>query len=167
VRHENYHPSHYNFTWLAPTHNGAFRSNPLNAISDPLRVEWDDYDIEIIKTAQRVDGLEPIKNLSEAKMLAWEMFLFAADERICQLPQVVRHMVYLSLDPESPLESRMKLQEEVCRYFHDTQSNFGSRWEQIRPYYDPSQYACWFAELIAQMRDQNYRRDFSDLQSVA
>jgi len=166
-RHENYHPSYFNFNWLMPIHNGAFRNGSVSNISEPLRVEWDDYDVEIIKAAQRDDGLKPIKNLTEAKLLVWELFLFAADERICQLPVTVRHIVYRSLDPTASVDERMQLLQEVCQYFYESGSNFGARWEQLRQYYEPEHYACWFADLVDLMRDQEYRRDFSDLQSVA
>jgi len=163
---ENYHPSYYKFTWMRPYHNGSFNGRALEALADPLRVEWDEYDIEIIKAAQRDDGLTPIADLSEVKMAVWEMFLFCADDQAATLPRCIRLEIYKSLDRDTSIEKRMRAQRQVEDYFKEASSAFSSRWSQMEQYYAPGSYAAWYANLVNQMRDNAYRQDFGDLQSV-
>lgn len=167
TRQESYHPSYYQFSWLRPNHNGAFNSRFLDDISDPQRVEWDDYDIEIIKSAQRNDGLVPIINLSDAKMAAWEMFLYCADDHIGGLPFSIRVKVFRSLDPDLSIEDRMGALADVQDHIKLYATNIYSRWKKMEQYYLPGGYATWYAELVDRMRDNTYRQDFGDLQSVA
>ena len=152
---------------MVPKHNGCFHSTSIDYMTTPSRVEWDDYDIKIIEAAKRADGLDPIKDMSEVKLSVWEMFLYSADDRLAQLPLSVRRMICVSLDPELSIDVRMKAQENVCHYFNDAGSNFGGRWEQCRPFFDPSDYASWFPDLAIQMRDVKYRQDFGNLPDVA
>jgi hypothetical protein len=166
VKPENYHPSYYQFSWQRPYHNGVFAGKSFESIAKPLRVEWDDYDIEIIKVAQRGDGLNPISDLAEAKMAVWEMFLYGTDDRISGLSSVVRRKIYTSIDPVLAIEERMKAQESVQQYFRENVDSFYSRWNSMKQYYVPGGYATWYAELVHRMRDKSYRKAFSDLQSV-
>ena len=166
-KNEQYAPSYFQFSWMVPQHNGAFRSSVLEAFATPTRVEWDDYDVEIIKVAKREDGLQPINDLREAKLAVWEIFMYAADDRLGQLPLTVRRMVCVSIDPVLTLEDRMKAQESVCAYFQEVGSQFGSHWEKCRMYYDPVEYAGWFGDLAGQMRDKEYRQAFANLPDVA
>lgn len=166
-KNEQYAPSYFQFSWMVPQHNGAFRTSVLEAFTAATRVEWDDYDIEVIKAAKREDGLEPIKDLREAKLAVWEMFMYAADDRLGQLPLTIRRLICVSLDPGLTLEERMKAQETICVYFQDVGSQFAGRWEQCRIFFDPAEYAGWFADLAGQMRDKEYRQDFANLPDVA
>ena len=167
VHQESYHPAFYHFSWLLPQHNGIFGSGALQNLSAPLRVDWDNYDIEIIKAAQREDGIAAIADLSEAKMAAWEIFLYCADERIYGLPPTVRYKIYESLSHEKSIEERMKCQQAIVDFLYKSGDGLAGRWDNIRVYCDPAKYASWLADLAERMRDQEYRKEFSDLQSVA
>jgi len=167
-RRESYHPSFYNFSWLIPHHNGfSAGGGSLRTLSDPIRVDWDNYDIEIIKAAQRDDGIQPLVDLSEAKMAAWEMFLYCGDDSLRSLPPAIRYQICESIDLSKSIEERMQLQDSILQFLHSSGSRLGSCWDSIRSYCDPGVYATWFADLVLQMRDLDYRNEFSDLQSVA
>jgi len=165
--HESYHPSFYYFNWLIPQHNGSFHGGPLSNLSNSIRVDWDNYDIEIIKAAQRDDGIVPVGNLAEAKLAAWQIFLFCADEKIATLPMDIRCLIYESVAKDTSLEDQMVCQQAVIDYFYNSGSNLVSRWDNIRTYCDPANYGSWLADLVVQMRDPDYRDEFSDMQSVA
>lgn len=123
--------------------------------------------MEVLRLAQHTDGLIPIADLSEAKIVAWEMFLYLIDGKCDGLPPEIRMELYKSIDDDLTIEQRMQSQEKVVNWFQLKQSNLASRWENVRAYYDPKNYATWLADIIYRMRSKEYRDTFSDLQTVA
>ena len=166
---EAYHPYYYQIGMYRPVHNGTSMSNGAIApYGDLKRVEWDEYDQELVDMAcsNEAKGLIPVTDLSEAKLAVWEMFLYAADETMSKYSGEVLRDIMRSVDGDSSIEDRMKAQERVVEFMQQGSSIFG-RWENLRPYYDPGHYAIWLAELTEKLRDSSYREGFSDLKAVA
>lgn len=164
---ESQKPFYYQFSWQVPRHNGAFSGGNLQLHIDPKRVEWEEYDIEVLRLAQHTNGLTPIGDLSEAKIIAWEIFLYCTDGKPDGLPPEVRMELYKSIDDDLAIDQRMQSQEKVVSWYQLQQSHLASRWDNVRTYYDPKNYATWLAELIHRMRSQEYRDAFCGLQTVA
>lgn len=169
LRRENYHPSFYQLSWLKPIHNGcASDGRNIRAIIPPKKVEWDDYDIQVIKCAGRDnESLSFAKDLKEAKLCVWEMFLYTMDKRIENLPLSWRKLILHSLDNTISIEERLDFQQELVSGFFETGSIFASKLQQFKEYYDSEFYGDWFVNLSSRMQDKNYKESFSDFQSVA
>lgn len=174
---ENYKPSYFNFSWLTPSRSaGGFER-----ISHPNHVEWDSYDMEVMKAANegRNMSISVVQNLSEAKLAAWEMFLFIYDKYVATLAsEELKLKVYESIDPMASIEERMKSVEDFIRLIHDARfrslsgesrlSTLISGWDKVTSYCDPGNYACWLAEIVNNIRNSSeYLEEFSNLNNVA
>lgn len=162
------HPSYYELSWFKAVHNGASsgRGN-LTLIDHPSRVEWDSYDAEILKAAQRDDGLIPITDKTILENNVWKLFLYTNDDVCASLPMLVRHELIKSVDDDFEIQLRQKHFDNVCQYLRDSKSSLLGKWNKLQQYYDPTQYAFWFGSIATSMRDQDYKRDFGNLQGVA
>lgn len=167
LKHESYHPSYFQFSWKSPNHNGTFYGNTFSRVGPAERVEWDDYDIEILRAAQRDNSLRPVRDPQESRLAFWEVFLFTSDERVPQLPFGVRQQICYSLDRKKSFEARTKALSNIESFFHETRSDMLGYWNSIALYSDPSIYAYWFMELSQQMRDDDYRKHFGSIENVA
>lgn len=166
---ENFHPFYYQFSWMTPRPNGSSNGSNFQNHLDPKRVEWEEYEREIIEVAKRSIGgdITPVADLSEARLVVWEMFVYCTDERLSDFPPDIRWELYKSLDDDLTIEQRMQSQENVTNWAQVNNGNVTTRWDNIRSYYDPRGYASWLADLIGRMHNKEYREKFSDLQSVA
>jgi len=167
---EAYHPYYYQVGLYAPVPNGSTQGGgALAAAGEIKRVEWDEYDQELVNMACQnlINGLTPVVDLSEAKLAVWEIFLLTADDKMADCGSDILLDIMRSIDVDATIEDRMQSQERVAENFQRAGSSLHARWENLRSFYDPSYYAVWFAELIEKMRDDSYREGFGDLKSVA
>lgn len=162
-----YAPASYTITWQTPRFNGLVAHGMfLEGLFDPKSVQWDEYEVEMLDVARRND-LKAISDLSEAKLAIWEMYLFGIDDKISVLGPNIRLKILRSLDCDLTTEERSIAQEDAMQSIALQSRDLFARWESLRAYYDPKTYATWLADLTNNMRDQNFRQDFCDLQSVA
>lgn len=169
IRAEANKPSYYQFNWYSIRHNGLLGSGgALQPMGQPIKVEWDEYEVASIRLAKSTVHCYPVSGLAEASLVAWEIFLFCSDDKIREYPSSVRTQIYKSLDTELSIEDRLLNQSFVIKWLYENGNGMLSKWEQIKQYCDPKNYAGWLAEMFQQMRDdQGYSADFCDLQSMA
>lgn len=166
IQEVNYRPPYFVFKFLEPLYDGCEKPKFYKKISEK-RVYFDQYELEIINHIELFQGLNPISDLAEAKIAAWEIFLYCSDRRSSQIPIRLREDLWKSIDNELPIEIRMLAQENIIKKLH-RRSNLIQKWIDISTYCNPLSYANWLAKIIHDARaDSSYRIDFSDIRNIA
>jgi len=177
---EPHKPAFFRFAWLKRGHN-TYRNQPngsktlfllrrLSEEAEDKRVEWDDFEVEILKLVGSIAKLyDPISDLVEARLLAWNMFLLSVDERLRNLSIKCQRFLCASIDPELSIEDRFKAQQAVVDGMSNSHDSYlSTRWDKMSVICEPTFYATWMAELITRAADMpEFVVQYSDRQDVA
>lgn len=179
---QSHHPCYYQMTLYQPYRNnyrslersfGHPNGNdlPLSRVSDGIKVEWDQFDQEMIKWAIESYGqVNPMIGLPQIKMAVWEMFLITYDDAFSKISDhTTQYNMMKSIDVDLPIVDRMRAQIDIVNYIqYDPNFNGLFRsWAPFQTIHDPSHYAFWLIELADKLRDSTYRNEFGNFEAVA
>lgn len=160
VDHE-YRPGHYCIDMNIPIHDGYSKGIIFEKICS-VEKKWHEYENFLIDWSSglisfvesivdsKVEGLEPITEVKEIIMVAWEMFVFVCDERFTKQPNDIQQKLFATLDKDNSIETRYYYYRDIVTFLSTQQPSILRIWkyEFLEIIGDMQTYADWLAILI-------------------
>lgn len=142
-------PPYYNIDWTQPQYNSGHNFHHL---SPTVKVEWDEYDYQMVQMLGGFPALEPILDTKMAQLFCWEIFLYCNDEAVASLPIAVQKSFWRVLDDSLPTDDRL-LYLEDCAEMLPKYKNLVSRYNAIKSVIC-ERHAAWLGEIAVKVRNE-------------
>ena len=146
-------PPSYIFKWFTPRYNSP-AAFPFVALYPDQKVEWEQYEQEVISIARAYEKYIPVYDLTEVLDSFWEIFVYSCDNNLVSLPLTHKLSLWRSLDPDLPAEDRVAIRQSCIEGMLNSSGHNGiaNVWNHLVAMTAPELYARWLADMIMLFR---------------